>query len=72
MPKAKLAVVITPIAASAPMMRRRVTRLTREAGRQAPDAGADEEVEADGGADRRPAEDGVATARGRCSSCRGA
>ena len=47
MPKAKLAVVITPMAASAPMIRRRVTRPTASPEAEAPQAGADEEVEAD-------------------------
>ena len=37
MPKAKLAVVMTPIAASAAMIRRRLTRLDGEAGAEAPD-----------------------------------
>lgn len=59
MPNVKPAVVMTPIVVSAPMMRRRLTP-HREAGGETPQAGAEEEVDADGGAHRGAAEDRVA------------
>ncbi len=56
---AKLAVVITPMAASAPMRRAARGLVDQHCGEEAPEAGADVEVPLHDERDHRAAEDGV-------------
>ena len=61
-PSANEAVVITPMAASAPIARRRVTPLISSADATPQHAGAEHEVDAEQGAGGEPAEDRVGQA----------